>query len=165
MNIYIGFLFFVAGTIFGSFYNVVGYRLPNGESLLYPSSHCTKCGHKLKAYELVPILSFLFLGAKCYKCKAKISWFYPIFEFFTGIGFLLSFLIFGISLKCLLSLLFISMLIIVIISDYQTMIIPDEVLIVFTVLILVVQFIIGGFSYLGFSILNGIFSFIFMFIL
>ena len=54
-------LFFVVGTIFGSFYNVVGYRVPKGESLLYPSSHCTKCGHKLTPIELIPILSLHFL--------------------------------------------------------------------------------------------------------
>ena len=52
---------FILGTIFGSFYNVVGYRIPKGESILYPGSHCTKCGHNLGPLELVPILSFLFL--------------------------------------------------------------------------------------------------------
>ena len=51
-------LFFVMGAIFGSFYNVVGYRVPKGESLLYPASHCTKCNHKLGMLELIPILSF-----------------------------------------------------------------------------------------------------------
>ena len=74
-------LFFIFGTIFGSFYNVVGYRIPKGESLLYPSSHCTKCNHKLSPLELIPIFSFLIQGGKCRKCKDKISWFYPIFEF------------------------------------------------------------------------------------
>ena len=80
MFIYLSIIFFILGTIFGSFYNVVGYRIPNGESLLYPSSHCTKCGHSLKPFELIPILSFLLLGGKCYKCKEKISWFYPVLE-------------------------------------------------------------------------------------
>jgi len=76
-------VFFVVGTIFGSFYNVVGYRIPKGESILYPSSHCPKCNHELKSYELIPILSFIFLGGKCKNCKTKISWFYAIFELLT----------------------------------------------------------------------------------
>ena len=61
MTIYYAFCFFLFGTVLGSFYNVVGYRLPKGQSLLYPSSHCTNCNHKLMPWELVPIFSFLFL--------------------------------------------------------------------------------------------------------
>ena len=153
------------GTIFGSFYNVVGYRVPKGQSLLYPSSHCTKCGHSLKPFELVPILSFLFLGGKCYNCKQKISWFYPIFEFSSGILFMLSYMIFGLNLECLLSILFISMLLIIIISDYQTMIIPDSVLIIFTILILYIEFLNGGFPKVGICMLNGLGAFLFMLLL
>ena len=165
MYIYLSVLFFIIGTIFGSFYNVVGYRVPKGESLLYPSSHCTKCNHKLTPLELIPIFSFLFLGGKCHKCKEKISWFYPIFEFLSGISFLLSYTIFGLSIECLLSIIFISMLLIIIVSDYQTMIIPDEVLIVFSTFILVTKYAIGGFSLVGSSILHGILSFVFMYLL
>lgn len=157
--------FFILGTIFGSFYNVVGYRIPKGESILYPNSHCTKCGHELKAYELIPIISFLFLGGKCKKCGDKISWFYPIFELLSGILFCISYLVFGFSLECLLSILFISMLLIVIISDYQTMTIPDSVLIVFLILILITKYFIGGFNIILTSLINGIISFIIMFLI
>ena len=163
--IYIAVCFFIFGTIFGSFYNVVGYRIPKGESILYPGSHCTKCGHELKAYELVPILSFLFLGGKCKKCGDKISWFYPIFEFLSGILFMISYLVFGLSLDCLLSILFISMLLIVIISDYQTMTIPDSVLLVFSILIIITKFFIGGLSLVLYSLLYGLISFIIMFLI
>ena len=55
MEIYYIIVLFIMGTLLGSFYNVVGYRLPKGESIVFPSSHCTNCGHKLKPYELVPI--------------------------------------------------------------------------------------------------------------
>ena len=158
-------LFFVVGTIFGSFYNVVGYRVPKGESLLYPSSHCTKCNHKLTPLELIPILSFLFLGGKCKNCGDKISWFYPIFEFSSGILFMLSYVVFGFSLDCLLSIVFISMLLIIIISDYQTMTIPDSILIVFSVMIIIIKYFMIGISGVGFSILNAIGSFLFMFLL
>ena len=161
----ISLLFFIMGTIFGSFYNVVGYRIPKGESLLYPSSHCTKCGHKLAPFELIPILSFVFLGGKCQKCKNKISWFYPIFEFLSGILFMLSYVAFGFSLECLLSIVFISMLLIIIISDYQTMTIPDSVLIVFSIMIIIIKLFIIGISGVGLSVLNAICSFIFMLLL
>lgn len=165
MNISILILFFILGTIFGSFYNVVGYRVPKGESLIYPSSHCTKCNHKLGPLELIPILSFVFLGGKCKNCGQKISLFYPIFEFFAGILFLLSYIKYGFTLECLLAIVFISMLLIVVISDYQTMIIPDQVLIVFSIIIIVIKFFIGGFNIVGISIVGAIGSFAFMFLL
>lgn len=158
-------LFFVIGTIFGSFYNVVGYRVPKGESLLYPSSHCTKCNHKLTPLELIPVLSFLFLGGKCKNCGDKISWFYPIFEFLSGILFMLSYIVFGFSLDCLLSIVFISMLLIIIISDYQTMTIPDSVLIIFSIFIIIIKFFMVGINGVGVALLNALGSFAFMFAL
>ena len=158
-------LFFILGTIFGSFYNVVGYRIPKGESILYPASHCPKCNHKLTSLELIPILSFLFQGGKCKNCKDKISWFYPIFEFSSGILFALSYQVFGFSLECLLSIVFISMLLIIIISDYQTMTIPDSVLIFFSILIIIIKIFIVGFDGVGIALLNGLAAFVFMFLL
>lgn len=158
-------LFFVMGAIFGSFYNVVGYRVPKGESLLYPASHCTKCNHQLGPLELIPILSFLFLGGKCKNCKDKISWFYPIFEFCSGLLFALSYVAFGFSLECLLSIVFISMLLIIIISDYQTMIIPDSVLIVFSSMIIIIKYFMVGIEGVGISLLHAIGAFVFMLLL
>jgi len=165
MNLYIIIILFIIGTIFGSFYNVVGYRVPKGESLLYPSSHCTKCNNRLKPFELIPVLSFIFLGGKCHNCKTKISFFYPIFELLTGIAFSLSYIIFGWSLECLYSIIFISMLIIIIISDYQTMIIPDSVLIFFSMLLVFIKFLGEGIDAVGISLLHGLCSFIFMLLL
>jgi len=158
-------LFFILGTIFGSFYNVVGYRVPKGESLLYPSSHCTKCNHKLGVLELIPILSFIFLGGKCKVCKEKISFFYPFFELSSGILFALSYYVFGFSLECLLSIVFISMLLIIIISDYQTMIIPDSILIIFSAMIIIIKFFIFGIEETGIFLLHGLASFVFMLLL
>ena len=158
-------LFFIIGIIFGSFYNVVGYRVPKGESLVYPPSHCTKCNHRLSPLELIPIFSFLFLGGKCKVCKEKISWFYPIFEFSSGVLFSASYIVFGLSLECLLSVVFISMLLIIIISDYQTMTIPDSILIFFGFLIILIKYFIGGIEVVGMSLLNGLGAFIFMLLL
>lgn len=165
MEVSIILLFFIVGTIFGSFYNVVGYRVPKGQSLIYPASHCTKCNHKLGVLELIPILSFLFLGGKCSKCKDKISWFYPLFEFISGVLFALSYVVFGFSLECLLSIVFISMLLIIIISDYQTMIIPDSILIIFSLMIIFIKYFMVGIDGVGISLLHALCSFIFMLLL
>lgn len=157
--------FFIIGTIFGSFYNVVGYRLPRGESLVKPRSHCPNCNHDLTPMELIPIFSFLFQRGKCKNCKQKISWFYTIFELLTGILFASSYLIFGFSIDLLIALSFVSMTVIIIISDYQTLIIPDEVLVFFGILFIIFNYINGGFDIVFNSIINGFIAFIIMFII
>ena len=154
--------FFVIGTIFGSFYNVVGYRVPNGQSLLYPSSHCTNCNHKLSPLELIPIISYLFLKGKCRKCKQKISPFYPFFEFLTGILFVLSYLSFGLSIECIYSIVFASILVIIMISDYQTMIIPDSVLIIGSAILITIKFFMTDINMVGESLLSATLAFITM---
>ena len=98
MEVYYLIVFFMFGLVFGSFFNVVGYRLPKGMSLISPSSHCPKCNHKLTPIELVPVFSWLFQGAKCKKCKNKIPVFYPVFELFTGVVFALIYRVFVLSL-------------------------------------------------------------------
>lgn len=165
MEVYSAILFFIFGTIFGSFYNVVGYRLPLGQSLIYPSSHCTKCNHKLGFLELIPIVSYLFLRGKCKNCGQKVSCFYPIFEFLSGILFMVSYLIFGYSIDLIIALIFISMLLIIIISDYQTFIIPDEVLITSIILLIIPIILKNGIKGLGLSILSGAIAFSIMFLL
>ena len=157
--------FFIIGIVFGSFYNVVGYRIPKGESIIYPPSHCPKCNNRLGTLELIPIFSFLFLGGKCKNCKTKISWFYPIFEFTTGVLFALSYMQFGLTLECLYSITFISMLLIIIISDYQTMIIPDSILIVFSSALIMIKVFTSGISDVGISLLSALVAFIFMLLL
>lgn len=130
-------MIFIVGMIFGSFYNVVGYRLPNGMSIAFPSSHCPNCNHKLKFYELIPVFSYVFLLGKCKSCKKRISFLYPFFEIITGLLFLLSYMIFGINIKFFISITFVSILIIISISDIRYYIIPDEVLIAGSILIII----------------------------
>lgn len=165
MDIYYAIAFFVLGTIFGSFYNVVGYRVPLGKSIAYPASHCTKCNHQLGLAELIPILSFIMLGGKCKNCGQKVSWFYPIFEFFSGLLFSISYLKFGFSFDLIISLLFVSMLLIIIISDYQTFIIPDQVLISSSICLIIVLLMQKGFTGMLWSVLNGVISFGIMFLI
>jgi leader peptidase (prepilin peptidase)/N-methyltransferase len=78
---------FLFGIVVGSFLNVCIYRLPRGESLLAPPSHCPQCNTRLRPLDLVPLLSFLALNARCRYCKAPISWRYFIIEAVTGVLF------------------------------------------------------------------------------
>lgn len=166
MEIYYIIVFFIFGTILGSFYNVVGYRLPKGESIIFPSSHCTNCGHKLKPHELVPIFSFLFLKGKCSKCKQKISWFYTIFEILTGLLFVLCYLVFKDNIiDLVIALTFVSMIVIIFVSDFHYLIIPDAVLLISSIILLIELVIKNGFSNIYLPLLNGILSFISMYVI
>lgn len=156
---------FILGTIFGSFYNVVGFRLPQGESLIRPASHCPKCNHRLKPLELIPILSYLFQRGRCKNCRTKISSFYPIFECLTGILFALAYISFGFSYELIIALTFISLIIIITVSDINFYIISDEVLIFFGILLFIEIFLINGINVALISLLNGLGAFITMFLL
>lgn len=164
MFIYYLIVTFIFGTVLGSFYNVVGYRLPKNESLIKPSSHCPKCNHKLGPSELIPILSYIIQRGKCKNCKQKISLFYPVFEFATGLLFAISYIIFGYSIEFAISITFISILLIIIISDYQTMIIPDEVLVVGGIL-LIIELIIKNGTNIWMNLLDAIIAFIIMYLI
>lgn len=84
-NIWLAVGVFVFGMMIGSFLNVVIYRTPKGESIVFPGSHCTACGESLKWYHNIPIFSWVFLGGKCSFCKESISKQYPIIEFLTAV--------------------------------------------------------------------------------
>jgi leader peptidase (prepilin peptidase)/N-methyltransferase len=75
------------GLLIGSFVNVVIWRVPRGESIVRPPSACPKCGHQLRPYDNVPLISWAVLGGKCRDCKAPISIRYPVVELITGIVF------------------------------------------------------------------------------
>jgi leader peptidase (prepilin peptidase)/N-methyltransferase len=79
------FFLVVLGLLIGSFLNVVIYRLPRGESIVLPPSHCPGCQHRLGPPDLVPVLSFLFLKGKCRYCGVRIGWRYPLVELLCGL--------------------------------------------------------------------------------
>jgi leader peptidase (prepilin peptidase)/N-methyltransferase len=79
-----GIIVFIFGIMIGSFLNVVIYRIPNGESIVFPASKCQSCQTALKWYHNIPIFSWIALGGKCGFCKEKISAQYPIVELLTG---------------------------------------------------------------------------------
>lgn len=155
--------FFLFGIVLGSFYNVLGLRIANHESIVKPRSHCDKCGHILKWYELIPILSFLFLRGRCSNCKTKLSWLYPFSELFCGILFAISFYSYGFSWNLIISLTVSSLLIIVTVSDLTYMIIPDRFIVISSIIILLTKLIGYGLTTFLSSLLNGIISFAIMF--
>lgn len=134
--------FFIFGLVFGSFFNVVGLRVPKKESIAYPPSHCTTCDRRLTALDLVPVLSYLFLKGKCRGCGEKIHWVYPLMEGITAVLFALSFWHFGFTPELIIAILFVSLLIIITVSDIAYMLIPDKVLLPFAVVLLVLRFFI-----------------------
>ncbi|ANU19194.1 prepilin peptidase [Planococcus plakortidis] len=129
----------VFGLVFGSFYNVVGLRVPKNESIAYPPSHCTTCERRLTALDLVPVFSYLFLRGKCRSCGSSIHWVYPLMEAITAVLFASVFLKFGFTPELVVGLLFVSMLVIITVSDIAYMLIPDKVLLPFAMVLLVLR--------------------------
>lgn len=155
--------FFILGSVFGSFFGVVGSRLPKKESIISPESHCTYCKHVLKWYELIPIFSYIIQKGKCRNCKKKLSIFYPLIELACGLLFSLSFFCFGLSKELLIALIIVSFFIIVIVSDVTYLIIPDEVTLFFSILVIVIKLTLFGIKEFLFSILSGILLFCLMY--
>lgn len=138
MTVFITGVFFIYGVIFGSFFNVVGLRIPKKESIL-ARSQCPNCLRKLGWKELIPIASYLWHRGKCRACLTAISPIYPLVEFVTGCVFALSYWMLGFQVELLIALLFISLLMIVTVSDVSYMLIPNKILFVAGVLLLMLR--------------------------
>ena len=153
---------FLYGIIIGSFLNVVVVRIPRGESIVKVRSHCENCGYQLKWYDLIPIFSYLFLGGKCRKCKAKISAQHLVMEVLNGMLYVITFLIAGISLHtCLLCFLFSALLALSII-DFKTYEIPvgfQYVIFVLAVLETVLDYSNWAEHVIGFFAVSGLYCF------
>jgi leader peptidase (prepilin peptidase) / N-methyltransferase len=128
---------FIYGLILGSFYNVVGLRIPFKESIVKPRSACPKCKHTLTPLELIPVLSYLIQGGKCRKCKSRISPLYPIMELLTGILFVIVPLALGWTNEIWVGWTLVSLFIIITVSDIKYMLIPDKILLFFAGIFLV----------------------------
>jgi leader peptidase (prepilin peptidase) / N-methyltransferase len=118
---------FIFGTIVGSFLNVCIHRMPLGESVVWPSSHCPHCKKRIPAYDNIPFLSYLLLGGRCRFCKGKISLRYPAVEFLTGLAFLVLFYNYSLSPEFFFYMVLFCALIVATFVDIRHRIIPDEV--------------------------------------
>lgn len=133
------FYVFFIGLCFGSFANVVIYRLPAKESFFMSRSRCPKCKKQIAWYDNIPVFAWLLLRAKCRKCKAPISWRYPLVELLVGLFTLAAFLKFGWSWLFLEMALFFFFLVICSFIDFDHMILPD----VFTLSGIVIGFVLA----------------------
>lgn len=166
LNNIITICWFIIGLVMGSFYHVVGYRLPIGQSILKPKySYCTSCNRKLKIIDLIPVLSYISTFGKCRYCKKKISIFYPTVEVLTGVLFALCYHMFSYSYYFYIGIILASLFIIILVSDINYYIIPDEVLILGSILIIIVKLIFFGINQTLISILSGIIMFSIMYLI
>jgi leader peptidase (prepilin peptidase)/N-methyltransferase len=115
------------GLAWGSFLNVVIYRLPLGQSLAQPPSSCPRCRTRIKPYDNIPVLSYILLRGKCRSCGLKISPLYPFVEAATPLCFLLLYGHFGLSFHFFATCLFTSALIVLCFIDFYHQILPDEI--------------------------------------
>ena len=145
------FFVFVLGAVVGSFLNVVILRLNTGQSIVSGRSKCFSCAKKLRWYELLPVISFIFLRGKCSACKTKISWQYSLVETITGIIFVLLFQQSQNIFSFGFFILTFSFLIIIAVYDYRHQIIPNLFVWIFNGLAFIGLFRTSDF---GFRIFN-----------
>ncbi len=149
----------------GSFYGVVGMRLAREESIIKPGSHCEMCNHPLKVRDLLPIISYLKTKGKCRYCGAKLPLTYLFVEVITGLLFALSYYSFSLTPSFFLALILSSLFSMILASDLHYYIIPDEVLIISSLLIIITQFFRLGIRDTAFHLLNGVFLFGIMYLI
>lgn len=136
----------IYGLIIGSFLNVCIYRIPRGENIAWPGSHCPTCSHSLKWYDNIPLFSYLVLKGKCRYCKTNISAQYPIVESLNAFLYIIMYMKFGFGVDFIFYSLMSSVLLAIIYIDFKEMIIPDSL--VLSILILsVIQKALNYFLY------------------
>ncbi len=122
------YLFFmgILGLIFGSFLNVLIYRIPKNENIAFPPSHCTKCGKPLKWWHNIPLISYIFLKGKCSFCSEKISLQYPLVELLSAVIFVLIYIKIGNFTQSIIISLVFDVLLALSVIDFRYKAVPDS---------------------------------------
>ena len=120
-------LSFIFGALIGSFLNVVIHRVPNNESIVFPNSACPRCGNAIRAYDNIPILSWLVLAGRCRKCKEPISPRYPAVELLTALLYLLIYWQIGFGTFLPVAFVFVSTMVALIFIDSEHMLLPNVI--------------------------------------
>lgn len=118
---------FVFGMIIGSFLNVCIHRLPLSQSIVHPRSACPGCAHPIRAYDNIPVVSYLALRGRCRDCGMPIPWRYPLVELLSGAFAALAVVKFGLSGQAALIYLLVAALLVVTFIDIDHRIIPDVI--------------------------------------
>jgi leader peptidase (prepilin peptidase) / N-methyltransferase len=156
-------LFLLAtGLVIGSFLNVVIYRLPRDESIVWPGSHCTSCNRALAWYENIPVVSWTVLRGRCRTCSTRISIQYPIVEAATGALFLAGYYAFGLTPLLPVRLLFACAMVVLFVIDLEHQILPNEITLPGIVIGFVLSFLVppGWKSSLLGLLIGGLFPFL-----
>lgn len=151
------FFIFAIGICVGSFCNVLIYRMPKSLSIVLPSSFCPSCKHRIKLYHNIPLLSFIFLKAKCFNCGEKIPFSYFFLEFFIGILAIALYYINAMSLDFLLLFLIFSLLTSLAVIDLKYKSIPES-LAIFSLILALIYTVYHG-NYFDSFVLMGFFYF------
>jgi len=121
------FIIALFGLAFGSFLNVCIARVPRGESIVRPRSHCPRCGHPIRWYDNIPVLSYALLGGRCRDCRVRISALYPLVEMLTASFLVLDYAVNGPSLEFVKAAVFGMLLLVLIFTDLRDRRIPHVV--------------------------------------
>ncbi len=151
---------FILGLMIGSFLNVCIYRIPRKESIVFPDSHCPKCGQEIRKLDNIPLISFLFLKGKCRYCGERISLRYPLVELATAVLLLLLLYRYGLTLDFMAFGFFACVLIVISAIDFEHMLIPNMIIIPSIItglfIVLVIDYHTFGESLLGFLVGGGV---------
>ena len=134
----------VVGLMIGSFLNVCTLRWPEDESVVFPGSHCPKCGEPIRWYDNVPVLGYVLLRGRCRACREPISLQYPLVELATGLVWTGMFSYAGLSFEALRGTLLLTILFGIALTDARFYIIPDQFSLGGLVLGLGLAFLPGG---------------------
>lgn len=127
-------IFSVSGLAVGSFLGVAAYRLPRKLSIVKPASFCPYCKKKIPFYDNIPILSFIILKGKCRYCKNKIPVTTLLIEMLTGLLFVANYIFFGLTVQTAIGIIFCSVLIVISFIDIDFRIIPNLIVLPFTLI-------------------------------
>ena len=157
----VGFVF-AFGLLIGSFCNVCIYRMPKKKSVVFPGSHCTNCNSPIRSWDNIPVLSYIFLGAKCRSCKTSISVIYPLIELFTGLLIAWAYVHFGLTWEFLIFSIVLPALVVITAIDLEHKIIPDLITLPGIVFGFIAGYYLVGIwdSLFGFLLGGGLFFFL-----
>lgn len=127
MSLFFEIFFFTLGAAVGSFLNVLIHRIPEEQSIVFPASHCPVCGHGIRFYDNMPLISYLLLRGRCRDCGEAISARYPLVEGLTATLSLMLYWKFGLSWPYLFAFIFVCALVAITFIDLDHQIIPDVI--------------------------------------